>query len=284
MYHASNILNALHLLFKKVILMYYASYAYRLIYVPNIISYIFNHKLRINAVLLLVLLSPFRLIAQDLKPPIILADLPIQDQQVMLALHDDNLQSWSIMNLSRSDTGHLVKQFSEKLVWIFYGVKPTQNKTGAISVKVTRFFKNVKDDEVYLYRNKKFFNASGKILGSYEPEDGMNKVHYYDFHKENKISSVLKNKFHARWNESHNSFTANNLLRKSFLFKDNAKDAVSRSYLLHYDTTPNGSWIDFNIGTGGRHVNQLERIEIIITDLNSERRDTEIERILIKKP
>ena len=70
----------------------------------------------------------------------------------------------------------------------------------------------------------------------------------------------------------------------SYSYSDD--DLVQRSYLLRYDTTTMGSWINFFVGVGGRNAHQLQKIHILISDLAStgaERDASEIVRIIDTK-
>jgi len=100
-------------------------------------------------------------LAQDdsQKPPIFPRDKPIGDQQVKFAMHNDKTWKWSMAELPRLDSGYLVSQFSEKPIWIFYGVKPSENRSGAIRVKVTRHFRGILHDTVELWRGNGFFGS-----------------------------------------------------------------------------------------------------------------------------
>ena len=206
---------------------------------------------------------------------------PTVNQHVMFATYGDHTHKWSLEDLPRSDNGHAIPQFSEKGIWVCYGVKPSEPRSGAISVKVARYFSDVPHTVVWLTRNRGFFNGDSS-LGNFGPEERVNKNHYIDFHKLNKISSKLQNQFHATWSKSDQAtYTAEPESRRtSFLFGKHANDAAARSYLLRYETTTKGSFVPFYIGTGGRNVAQLERVEIIITDLGAKLRDTEIKRVL----
>lgn len=212
---------------------------------------------------------------------------PVVGMQATMVMFDEEKDQWQSSKLTARKGGTLVKQFGEQDIWICISVKPDQVRNGALSVKVSRFFRTASSvyfTKTAVYRGSGFLSRSGDLLPPFEAV--VSRREYVDFHNEGRIHPVLQREFHAYWDKQSGTYTLAHPWRRSlFLFLPDADDAKSlqTSYLLHYTTTELGSWIPFNFGTGGRDADQLERVLVVITDLGANRLDAEIKRLIVKK-
>ncbi len=223
---------------------------------------------------------------QGLRPPVP-PNKPEFQHSVKFAMWDLAQGKWVLDTLPQAEEYSLGRP-EEKGIWIFYGVKSSTKRSGALSVKVIRLFQ-APDSELLtatlLHRGEQFVEP-GLIScqGKEQKEDfRVTRASYVGYHKDGQVHAFLENEFHANWNCDKNSFTSASVERRRiFEFPDDlGADTVQRSYLLHYETTPAGSWIPFHVGVGSRDLNQLQKIHIVISDLAAEQvGSAEIARII----
>src|SRR5260370_4018449 len=66
---------------------------------------------------------------------------PTADKQVMYAIFDETDSKWKVSELTGPEPPVSVRKFGEQNIWIFYGIKPSTPRKGALSIKVDRLFK-----------------------------------------------------------------------------------------------------------------------------------------------
>lgn len=66
---------------------------------------------------------------------------PTADRQVMFAIFDEADSKWKVSELTGPEPPVSLRKFGEKNIWIFYGVKPSAPRKGALSIKVSRLFR-----------------------------------------------------------------------------------------------------------------------------------------------
>ena len=66
---------------------------------------------------------------------------PTADKQVMYAIFDETDSKWKVAELTGPEPPVSVRKFGEQNIWIFYGIKPSAPRKGALSIKVDRLFK-----------------------------------------------------------------------------------------------------------------------------------------------
>ena len=82
-------------------------------------------------------------VAAGEAPPISPTDShPAADKQVMVAMFDDTDSKWKVSELTGPEPPVSLKKFGDQNIWIFYGIKPSAGRTGTLSIKVTRQFKD----------------------------------------------------------------------------------------------------------------------------------------------
>lgn len=66
---------------------------------------------------------------------------PTADKQVMFAIFDEADSKWKVSDLTGPEPPVSLRKFGEQNIWIFYGVKPSTPRKGALSITVSRLFK-----------------------------------------------------------------------------------------------------------------------------------------------
>jgi hypothetical protein len=75
-------------------------------------------------------------------PPILPSEShPTADKQVMFAIFDEADSKWKVSELTGPEPPVSIRKFGEQNIWIFYGIKPSTPRKGALSIKVDRLFK-----------------------------------------------------------------------------------------------------------------------------------------------
>ncbi len=76
------------------------------------------------------------------RPPILPNEShPTVDRQVMFAIFDESDSKWKVSELTGPEPPVSLRRFGEQNIWIFYGVKPSTPRKGALSIKVSRLFR-----------------------------------------------------------------------------------------------------------------------------------------------
>nr|VFJ86387.1 MAG: hypothetical protein BECKLFY1418B_GA0070995_10034 [Candidatus Kentron sp. LFY] len=82
---------------------------------------------------------------------------PTEDRQIMFTMYDVETGEWVEGENLPEGQERPVFRFSERGTWICYGVKPAENRSGALSIRVSRYFEGMPHNTVRLYRNRNFF-------------------------------------------------------------------------------------------------------------------------------
>ena len=223
--------------------------------------------------------------------------LPLQDRTLVVMVLDRSDDTWRTYEVIPGDPPHVT--FNQNSLCLFYGVKSDRLRIGALVIPVTRTFSipvGENSSRVFLTRGNGFFipvtrtfsipvgeNSSRVFLtrgnGFFWPNgtvkerwDGDRTLNFYNqFHNENLSDPGFREDFHGYWHsgdESSNTAAPRSRLR-AFRYMDNQSASVlRRTYLLHYRTSSEGSWIPFYIETAGEPQN-LDEIRLSVWDFGS---------------
>lgn len=235
------------------------------------------------------------------EPPVWPSKRPSADRTLKLAMFDRTSGKWAVTDLPYSERSTHLVRFGEEPLWVSYGVKEVATKTrsGAISVKVSRFFPGLDlefSKSTLLTRGRGFFKRARFVDTPGReapplPDAKVARDAYRQFHGDDeKVHPFLHNTFHAFWaREAETDTLEPDWRRRLFLFRrlaalESEKSVLERSYLFRYVTTSLGSWVPFSIGTGNRNASKLNKIEIIVSDLALNQDQAEVSRTLARAP
>ena len=223
----------------------------------------------LGIVFVCLLTVPSSAIAQSC-PPEPPNHLPLQDRTLVVMVLDRSDDTWRTYEVIPGDPPHAT--FNQNSLCLFYGVKSDRLRIGALVIPVTRTFSipvGENSSRVFLTRGNGFFWPNGTVK---ERWDGDRTLNFYNqFHNENLSDPGFREDFHGYWHsgdESSNTATPRSRLR-AFRYMDNQSASVlRRTYLLHYRTSSEGSWIPFYIETAGEPQN-LDEIRLSVWDFGS---------------
>lgn len=164
---------------------------------------------------------------------------------------DPNVTEWDSHEVRPGDPPRV--KFNENPICFLYRVgSGTRTREGALVVTVVRKYTQPDENSglVYLYRGEGFFDQDGLEK---EPQE-YDRRYTFDFYDEfHDVQRPLpdpdfERDFHAYWSKTDDSSTAQPFSKRSaFRYGERADNELRRTYLLHYSTSREGSWIPFKV-------------------------------------
>ena len=216
--------------------------------------------------------APLPSFAQDCpnEPEGMESDIALDHRTLVVSLYNRNGsdQPWRSYEVRPDESPRV--GFNQNPICFYYGVRSDETtRVGALVVTVVRNYseRDENSEWVYLYRGDGFYDRNGASKTPQEHES----LHTLDFYDEfHDVRNPLpdpdfERDFHAYWSDKEDSSTAQPLSKRSaFRYDERGDTALRRTYLLHYSTSRNGSWIPFDVEP--YRPQYLDSVEVTVWD------------------